>query len=94
LVCGHVADRTARCDARRHRLHSDNARRQIVQKIQQVMPLKPLAKDNRPCLVQPRKAANGLAKIYAQNLDVHRMLLSYANPAKIAAGRWEGSSSH
>ncbi|HKL55841.1 MAG TPA: hypothetical protein VJ893_06950, partial [Roseovarius sp.] len=44
--------------------------------------------------VQPGKTANGLAKINAQNFDVHQMLLSPPIPAIVTAVGWEGSSSH
>lgn len=40
------------------------------------------------------QTTNGLAQINTQNLDVHQMLLSPPMPAMIAAGWWEGSSSH
>src|SRR6056297_3493553 len=74
--------------------HRNNAGRQPNQKVHQPMSLNPLAEHDCSCLVQPGKTANGLAKINAQNFDVHQMLLSPPIPAIVTAVGWEGSSSH
>jgi hypothetical protein len=66
-----------------HRNHSGRKR---IKKVQQPMPLEPFAKHNRSCIIQPGKAANRLAQINTQNLDVHQMLLSPHIPAMVAAG--------
>ena len=51
-------------------------------------------KYDRSRLVLPGKTANGFAQISSQNLDVYEILLLPPMPATIAAGWWEGSSSH
>jgi len=66
-------------------LHGNHAGRQRVKKVQQPMPLEPFAEHDRSRFIQPGETANVLAQIYAQNLDVHQMLLSPPMPATIAA---------
>tara|TARA_R110000787_G_scaffold159911_5_gene273609 strand:+ start:154 stop:432 length:279 start_codon:yes stop_codon:yes gene_type:complete len=74
--------------------HRNDAAQERVKNVQQPMPLEALAKHERSRFIQPGKTANSLAQINAQNLDVHQMLLSPPMPATVAAGWWEGSSSH
>jgi hypothetical protein len=74
--------------------HRNHAGRKRIKKIQLPMPLEPFAKHNRSRFIQPAQATNGLAQINAQNLDVHQILLSPPMSATLAAGWWEGCSSH
>ncbi len=61
-------------------LHRHNTGAKALQKAQQPVSLKPFAKHNRPRFVQSRKAADGLAQINAQNVDVHQNALLHLCP--------------
>ncbi|WP_146681512.1 hypothetical protein [Thioclava sp. F28-4] len=60
----------------------------------QPMALEPFMKYDRSRLVLPGKTPNGFAQIKSQNLDVFEILFLPPMPATIAAGWWEGGSSH
>ena len=51
--------------------HRHDTRWQPFQKVQQAMSLDTPAEHNHPSYVQPRKAANSLSRINAQNVDIH-----------------------
>lgn len=52
--------------------HRHETGSQALQKVQQVVSLKSLTKHNHPRRIQPRKAADGLAQINPQNVDIHQ----------------------
>ena len=45
-----------------------------------------------PAKVASARRSNCFAQVNAENLNVHRVLLSPPMPAKVSAGGWEGSS--